>query len=117
MAPCSGRAATHSRTAASTSTSPPAPAAAAKPAKAPKPVVPKIFVEVNERGRKKQITTISGLDAYGVKLKDAASALGKKFGAGASVTKSASNPNVMEIDVQVRRPGAGATRARHALHT
>jgi density-regulated protein DRP1 len=74
-----------------------------KAAKAPKPAaLPKVYVEVNERGRKKQITTISGLDAYCPKLKDAASALGKKFGAGASVTKSTSNPNVMEIDVQVR---------------
>lgn len=74
-----------------------------KAAKTAKPAaLPKVYVEVNERGRKKQITTISGLDAYCPKLKDAASALGKKFGAGASVTKSTSNPNVMEIDVQVR---------------
>ena len=66
------------------------------------PAVAKVTVEVNERGRKKQITTIGGLEAYCPKLKDAASALGKKFGAGASVAKSVTNPNIMEIDVQVR---------------
>ena len=55
-------------------------------------------VEVKERGKRKHVTTVSGLEAYGVKLKEAASALGKRFGAGASVGKSATG--AAEIDVQ-----------------
>ncbi len=58
----------------------PAPAAPAPPAedaapkkKAKAPAAPRVFVEVNERARKKLITTISGLEAYCPKLKDAAS--------------------------------------------
>ncbi len=58
----------------------------------------KVWVEVKDRGRKKHVTTITGLDFYVPKLKEAASTLGKKFGTGASVTKNASG--VQEIDVQ-----------------
>jgi density-regulated protein DRP1 len=57
-----------------------------------------VYVELKERGRRKHVTVVSGLDTFGVKLKEAASALGKKFGAGASVTKSATG--LQEIDVQ-----------------
>jgi density-regulated protein DRP1 len=72
-----------------------APKKAAK--KAAEPKAPLITIEVKERGRR-TVTTICGLEAYGIKLKEAASALGKKFGAGASVGKSATG--VQEIDVQ-----------------
>jgi len=72
-----------------------APKKAAK--KAAEPKAPLIMIEVKERGRR-TVTTICGLEAYGIKLKEAASALGKKFGAGASVGKSATG--VQEIDVQ-----------------
>ena len=51
-----------------------------------------------ERGKRKHVTTVGGLEAYGIKLKEAASALGKRFGAGASVGKSATGG--AEIDVQ-----------------
>jgi density-regulated protein len=61
------------------------------------PKAPIVTIEVKERGRR-TVTTVCGLDAYGIKLKEAASALGKKFGAGASVGKSATG--VQEIDVQ-----------------
>lgn len=45
------------------------------------------------------MTTISGLDGYDhLKLKEVASALGKRFGAGATVTKSAEGKP--EVDVQ-----------------
>jgi density-regulated protein DRP1 len=44
------------------------------------------------------VTTISGLEHFEVKLKEAASVLGKKFGAGASVVKNATG--VQEVDVQ-----------------
>jgi density-regulated protein DRP1 len=65
------------------------------PKKEPKQVV---YVETKERGRRKHVTVVSGLDGFGVKLKDAASALGKRFGAGASVAKTATGGQ--EIDVQ-----------------
>ncbi len=35
------------------------------------------------------MTTVSGLEGFDIKMKDAASKIGKKFGTGASVTKSA----------------------------
>ena len=58
-----------------------------------------VTVTVKDRGRRKYVTTISGLEAYEtIKLKEAASALGKKFGAGASVTKSPEGKP--EIDIQ-----------------
>ena len=41
---------------------------------------------------------MAGLEGFGLKLKEVASALGKKFGAGASVTKNAEGRQ--EIDVQ-----------------
>lgn len=51
-----------------------------------------------DRGRGKHVTIIRGLDAFGIKPKEAASALGKKFGTGASATKAATGEP--EIDVQ-----------------
>jgi density-regulated protein DRP1 len=57
-----------------------------------------VIIEVKEKGRRRHVTTISGLDSFGVKLKDAASALGKKFGAGATVGKSPTG--IAEVDVQ-----------------
>lgn len=57
-----------------------------------------IIISVKDRGRRKFVTTVSGLDAFDIKLKDAASQLGKKFGSGASVTKNATGGQ--EIDIQ-----------------
>lgn len=75
------------------------PSKPAKKEKAAKPAgPPKVFVEVKEQGKRRKVTTVTGLEAYGVKLKEAASALGKKFGAGASVGKSATG--VAQVDVQ-----------------
>ncbi|RYE84933.1 MAG: hypothetical protein EOO65_01335 [Methanosarcinales archaeon] len=64
---------------------------AKKPAKA-------VVITKRERGRGKCVTSITGLDGFDVKLKEAASALGKKFGTGATVTKNAMNEQ--EVDVQ-----------------
>ena len=50
------------------------------------------------RQRKKAITSVEGLDLFGVKLADAAKAFGKKFACGASVV---TNPSLKEqIDIQ-----------------
>lgn len=59
-----------------------------------------MFVEVKEQGKRRKITCVTGLEAFcpDMKLKEIASAIGKKFGAGASVGKSATN--VPQIDIQ-----------------
>ena len=58
-----------------------------------------VVLERNTRNKKKCITTISGLDMFGVKLGEAAKLFGKKFASGASVTKTADGRE--QIDVQV----------------
>jgi len=65
--------------------------------KAKKPAVA-IVITRKDRGRGKSVTSIKGLEAFDIKLKDAASALGKKFGAGATVSKDAGG--VQTVDVQ-----------------
>ena len=47
---------------------------------------------------RKFVTSISGLESFEIKLKEAASALGKKFGSGATVSKTATGGQ--EIDIQ-----------------
>jgi density-regulated protein len=59
---------------------------------------PMIVLERNTRNKKKCITTINGLDLFGVKLNEAAKLFGKKFASGASVTKNAENKE--QIDCQ-----------------
>ena len=85
------------------------PAAAAAAAAAPekkssskkkKSNQPEVVLERNTRNKKKCITTISGLDAFGVKLGEASKLFGKKFASGASVVKNAEGKE--HIDVQVR---------------
>jgi density-regulated protein len=49
---------------------------------------PMVVLEKNVRNKKKCITTISGLDMFGVKLNEAAKMFGKKFASGASVNKT-----------------------------
>lgn len=60
-----------------------------------------VVLERNTRNKKKCITTIAGLDAFGVKLAEASKLFGKKFASGASVVKNAEGKE--HIDVQVRR--------------
>lgn len=50
------------------------------------------------RNKRKCVTTVRGLDLFGIKLGDAAKKFGKKFACGASVVKDASGKE--EIDVQ-----------------
>jgi len=49
---------------------------------------PMVVLEKNIRNKKKCITSISGLDTFGVKLNGAAKMFGKKFASGASVNKT-----------------------------
>lgn len=56
-----------------------------------------VVISKKERGRGKCVTAIRGLESFDVKLKDAASALGKKFGAGATVNKTPTGEAQIEI--------------------
>lgn len=59
-----------------------------------------IVLESHTRNKKKCVTTVTGLDGFGVKLGDAAKLFGKKFACGASVVKDATG--MQQIDMQVR---------------
>lgn len=57
-----------------------------------------IVISLATRQRKKAITSVEGLDLFGVKLSDAAKVFGKKFACGSSVV---TNPSLREqIDIQ-----------------
>ena len=58
-----------------------------------------VVLERNTRNKKKCVTTISGLDQFGVKLSEASKLFGKKFASGASIVKNAEGKE--QIDVQV----------------
>ncbi|KAL4452457.1 hypothetical protein ABPG75_008119 [Micractinium tetrahymenae] len=75
-----------------------APAAEKKSSKKKKGGKPEVVLERNTRNKKKCITTIAGLDAFGVKLGEASKLFGKKFASGASVVKNAEGKE--HIDVQ-----------------
>jgi len=59
---------------------------------------PRVVLETNTRNKKKCITTVTGLEHFGVKLSEAAKAFGKKFACGASVVKTPSGGE--QIDMQ-----------------
>jgi len=48
---------------------------------------PEILIERSVRNKRKCITTVTGLDVFGIKLAEAAKLLGKKFACGSSVVK------------------------------
>ena len=58
-----------------------------------------VVIETNTRNNKKKITSVTGLDLFGVKLSEASKAFGKKFACGCSVTKSATGAE--QVDMQV----------------
>lgn len=58
-----------------------------------------MVLERNTRNKKKCVTTISGLDVFGVKLAEASKLFGKKFASGASIVKNAEGKE--QIDIQV----------------
>ncbi|KAF2302704.1 hypothetical protein GH714_001278 [Hevea brasiliensis] len=57
-----------------------------------------VVIEKVTRNKRKCITTVKGLDLFGVKLSDASKKLGKKFATGASVVKGPTEKE--QIDVQ-----------------
>nr|GEV23181.1 translation machinery-associated protein 22-like [Tanacetum cinerariifolium] len=57
-----------------------------------------VLIEKVTRNKRKSITTLKGLDLFGVKLSDASKKLGKKFATGASVVKGPTEKD--QIDVQ-----------------
>ncbi|KAM7274455.1 hypothetical protein ACFE04_016321 [Oxalis oulophora] len=59
---------------------------------------PEVIVEKVTRNKRKSITTIKGLELFGVKLSEASKKLGKKFATGASVVKGPTEKD--QIDVQ-----------------
>ncbi|GAM25363.1 hypothetical protein SAMD00019534_085380 [Acytostelium subglobosum LB1] len=87
----------HTTAASTTDATAPA-AAAAAPAKKKKEVRPTITIELSQRTKRKHVTTICGLDAFGIKLSDATKLMAKKFSCGCSVIKTASGTE--EIDIQ-----------------
>mmetsp|Transcript_30413 Transcript_30413/g.72355 ORF Transcript_30413/g.72355 Transcript_30413/m.72355 type:complete len:181 (+) Transcript_30413:92-634(+) len=66
--------------------------------KVKKKAKPEILLERNIRNKRKCITTVSGLDTFKVKLSEASKLFGKKFASGASVVKTASGKE--QIDIQ-----------------
>jgi density-regulated protein DRP1 len=78
-------------------------------ARAPCHALCQVIIERATRNKRKCITTVIGLDQFGVKLADASKKFGKKFACGASVTKDAANKE--QIDVQARGSGAVPVRA------
>merc|ERR1712130_375365 len=66
--------------------------------KVKKKVKAEVVLETTTRSKKKCVTTIQGLDRFGIKLGDASKLFGKKFAAGASITKSPQD--VEQIEVQ-----------------
>ncbi|MCJ1480240.1 Translation machinery-associated protein 22 [Schaereria dolodes] len=58
----------------------------------------KIFIKRVERNKRKYVTAVSGLEAFGLDLKKVAKDFGKRFATGSSVTKTASGGE--EIVVQ-----------------
>lgn len=59
---------------------------------------PEVVLERNTRNKKKCVTTVLGLDTFGVKLQDASKLFGKKFASGAAITKNPMEKD--QIDVQ-----------------
>jgi len=57
-----------------------------------------VTIAKTQRNKRKFVTTVAGLDAYGIKLAEASKSFGKKFACGSSVVKTPTGTE--EIDVQ-----------------
>mmetsp|Transcript_15529 Transcript_15529/g.44043 ORF Transcript_15529/g.44043 Transcript_15529/m.44043 type:complete len:186 (+) Transcript_15529:2-559(+) len=68
-----------------------------KPGKSKKEKKKEIVLERSTRNKRKCITSVMGLDLFGIKLGEAAKMMGKKFACGSSVVKEARGE---QIDVQ-----------------
>jgi density-regulated protein DRP1 len=73
-------------------------ASAAEARESEKRAASKIVIKRVERNKRKFVTEISGLEAFGLDLKKTAKEFGKKFATGSSVTKTAAGGE--EITVQ-----------------
>lgn len=62
-------------------------ASAAESREAEKRAASKVIIKRIERNKRKYVTTIQGLEAFGLDLKKVAKDFGKKFATGSSVTK------------------------------
>lgn len=79
--------------------------AAAAPDAAPKPgkggksksKAKAIVIETKERQKNKSVTSVSGMEGFGIKLSEAAKIFGKKFACGASVIKTPSQTEQIEM--------------------
>lgn len=60
---------------------------------------PEVIIDRNTRNKKKCVTTVFGLDSFGIKLQEAAKCFAKKYAGGAAVTKTPTDKE--QIDVQV----------------
>lgn len=69
-----------------------------KQQKKKKEVTPKVSISVSQRNKRKFVTTVDGLEAFGVKLPEAAKAFSKRFACGAAVVTAADGRP--EIDIQ-----------------
>ncbi|KAG2434404.1 hypothetical protein HYH02_012416 [Chlamydomonas schloesseri] len=58
---------------------------------------PQVVVSVAQRQKNKSTTTVAGLELFGVKLSEAGKLFGKKFACGASVVKTASGTEQIEM--------------------
>jgi density-regulated protein DRP1 len=56
-----------------------------------------ILIETKERQKNKNVTSVSGMEGFGIKLSEAAKIFGKKFACGASVIKTPSQTEQIEM--------------------
>lgn len=77
-----------------------APAAAA-PAKGRKKQSKEVVMTVTQRNKRKSITTVAGLDLFDVPLPEVSKLFSKRFACGSTVTKNASQKDVVEVQGDV----------------
>ncbi|EFJ47123.1 hypothetical protein VOLCADRAFT_105191 [Volvox carteri f. nagariensis] len=65
--------------------------------KVKKKTKPQVVLSVAQRQKNKSTTTVAGLEQFGVKLSEAGKLFGKKFACGASVVKTASGGEQIEM--------------------
>lgn len=76
-------------------------AARAEEAEATRRAESRIIIKRVERNKRKFVTEVSGLEAFGLELKKVAKDFGKKFATGSSVTKAPSGENLITVQGDV----------------
>ena len=77
-----------------------APAKGGKGKKAKGPA--EVLISVQQRNKRKNVTTVTGADGFEIRLQDLSKALAKKCSCGASVVKNAAGVEVVDIQGDVR---------------